>query len=359
MNNSPHILILAGGAGTRFWPASREHLPKQFLDITGSGQSLIRQTVDRFWEWIPPEKIFIITHEQYQPLVRQHIPELPAQQILLEPSRNNTAPSIAYASLKLSQLDPKGVCVVAPADHIIQDETEFKRVIQLAIQHTHEQQSLITLGIQPTRPDTGYGYMEFEKQHADEIKKVIAFKEKPDLITAEQYLHCGNFVWNAGIFIWSFNAILHAFEQHAPGIFRVLKAGVTKFNTPDEAQFLKSEYPKTEKLSVDYAIMERASNVWTIPCDLGWSDLGTWNSLYEIMHCDAEGNVAFTNPVHLDDTQRSLILSKKDKLTVIKGLDDYIIIDTEDCLLIYPRGDEQKIRELKEELRRKGFGKYL
>ena len=359
MKNSVYVLILAGGAGTRFWPASRESLPKQFLDITGTGQPLIRQTLDRFKSMVPLENIYVITHQQYGHLVLQELPELKANQVILEPSRNNTAASIAYASMKLAKMDPNAVCIVAPADHMIQNEKEFKRIIDLAIQHAETESSLITLGIEPSRPDSGYGYIEFDKNEKGEIRKVKSFREKPDVNTAEKYLQSGSFAWNAGIFIWKLDSILHAFEKHSSQIYQVLLDGIEELNTEAESEFIQNNYPKTEKISVDYAILERAHNVFTIPCDIGWTDLGTWNSLYEFSKKDANGNAVLSKPIHIDQSNNSLVIAQNDKLIVIKGLKDFIVVDTEDCLLVYPKSDEQEIKSLKEKLGKIGFDSYL
>jgi mannose-1-phosphate guanylyltransferase len=359
MENSTFVLILAGGAGTRFWPASRESLPKQFLDITGSGKPLIRETFNRFSSFIPVDKIYVITHQQYARLVQQELPELKEHQIILEPARNNTAAAIAYASLRLSKQDPDAVCIVAPADHMIQDETEFKRVMQLAVQHAQKHQSLITLGIDPTRPDTGYGYIEYDKHENNPVRKVKSFREKPDQRTAEQYLQSESFAWNAGIFTWTLKAILEAFQKHAASIISVLHNGIEKFNTPEEKSFIDQYYPLTEKISVDYAILERADNVYTIPCDIGWTDLGTWKSLYEFSVKDDRGNAVLCEPVHLEESDNTLVLAQNEKLLVIKGLHDFIVVDTEDCLLIFPKADEQEIKSMKQKLGKRGLDSYL
>lgn len=359
MTNHPYILIMAGGVGSRFWPASREHLPKQFLDITGSGKTLIRQTVDRFRQFVPLDHIYIITHESYGDLVLQAIPELKEHQIIQEPARNNTAASIALASMKLSKLNPDAVCIVAPADHVIKDEEEFRRVIHQAVTHADLHASIITLGIEPTRADTGYGYIEFDKSATSDVRAVKSFREKPDKLTAEHYLNLGSFAWNAGIFVWKLKVILDNFKQHASQIYEVLIPGMNVYNTPEESAFISSEYPKTEKISVDYAILERADHVFTIPCDIGWSDLGTWTSLYDQSDKDAAHNVALSSPVYLDHATNNLILSKNSKLVVVKGLEDFIIIDTDDCLMIYPKSEEQAIKELKEKLKENGFTSFL
>ncbi len=359
MNTAPYILIMAGGVGSRFWPASREHLPKQFLDITGSGKSLIRQTVDRFLSFIPKENIFVITHADYGRLVSEAIPELQSHQIIEEPSRNNTAASVALASMKLHKMDPDAVCIVAPADHLILDEQAFRKAIHLAVQHATHYASIITLGIEPTRADTGYGYIEFDKMDIAEVRAVKSFREKPDRITAEQYLNQGSFAWNAGIFIWKLSVILKSFKEHAHQIYSTLASGTELYNTPAEISFIADTYPRTEKISVDYAILERSDNVYTIPCDIGWSDLGTWTSLYEQSIQDDAQNAILTQPVYLEKASHNLILSKKDKLVVVKGLEDYIIIDTDDCLMIYPKSGEQEIKQLKQDLQQKGFGTFL
>lgn len=359
MTNSPYILIMAGGVGSRFWPASREHLPKQFLDITGTGKSLIRQTVDRFLSFIPRENIFIITHQSYGELVHQAIPELENHQIIEEPARHNTAASIALASMKLSKLNPDAVCIVAPADHVIENEDEFRSVIRKAVLHAESHASIITLGIEPTRADTGYGYIEYDKTDRADLRAVKSFREKPDKPTAEHYLNLGSFAWNAGIFVWKLSVIIENFRIHSPQIYDVLIKGMHLYNTAQEVSFIADEYPKTEKISVDYTILERAENVYTIPCDIGWSDLGTWTSLYDFSSKDSAHNVSLTNPVHLDDARHNLILSKNSKLVVIKGLEGFIVVDTDDCLMIYPKSEEQSIKALKEDLKAKGLDSFL
>lgn len=359
MDNKPLVLIMAGGVGSRFWPASREHLPKQFLDITGSGKTLIHQTLDRFTKFIPADRIHIITHELYRDQTLKAVPGFPAENIITEPSRNNTAASIAYASMKLVQKNQDAVCIVAPADHLIHDESEFERVILQGVRHAGENNSIITLGITPTRPDTGYGYIEFEKDDTSEIRKVKSFREKPDISDANHYWKSGNFAWNSGIFIWRLDAIIDSFKKHATGIHDILVGGRQFYNTENESGFISSEYAKTENISVDYAILERAENVYAIPCSIGWSDLGTWSSLYEQSQKDEEQNSLLSKPIHLEGTTNSLILSKNSKLVVVKGLDNFIIVDTDDCLLIYPKDQEQNIKALKQKLKDQGLDQYL
>lgn len=359
MSNSPFVLIMAGGIGSRFWPASRENLPKQFLDITGAGRTLIQMTFDRFASFVPVENIYVITHENYIDQTLKAIPNFNPENLITEPSRNNTASSIALGSFKLFKKDPDAVCIVAPADHIIRDENEFQKIVVKACDFAGAHPCIITLGIKPTRPDTGYGYIEFGHDDDSPVRKVKSFKEKPTIDVAQQYIKTGNFAWNAGIFVWKLNQILEEFKIHAPGIYSVLEKGMDYYNTILEKEFILSEYPKTEKISVDYAILEKAENVFTIPCDIGWSDIGTWNSLYDISGKDPDQNAVLSKTAYLEDTHHSLILSSHPKLIVIKGLEDYIIVDTDDCLLIIPKSDEQEIKSLKEILKNKGLGNYL
>jgi mannose-1-phosphate guanylyltransferase len=359
MYDKTYVLIMAGGLGSRFWPASRESLPKQFLDITGSGQPLLRQTFERFARFVPRDHIYVIAHADYATQVKACIPELTEAHVLLEPSRNNTGPSIAYASMKLAARHPGGTCIVAPADHLIADEGAFHAAIRTAVDHAGAQGSIVTLGIEPTRPDTGYGYIEFREKEEGHVKKVLAFREKPDLATAKAFLAAGGFVWNAGIFVWRWDTILEAFARYAPQIYDILNAGADAWDTPHEDRFLAEAYPRTDRISVDYAILEKADNVFTVPCDIGWSDLGTWASLYELLPKDEAGNVAIGGPAHLVATDASLVSAPSSKLVVVKGLSDYIVVDTPDCLLIFPKQEEQAIKQLRELLRDKGYNQYL
>ncbi|MFZ1677228.1 MAG: mannose-1-phosphate guanylyltransferase [Saprospiraceae bacterium] len=359
MNKSPFVLIMAGGIGSRFWPASREHLPKQFLDITGEGKSLIQMTFDRFAAFIPTDNIYVITHEKYSILTKDSLPDINPNNIITEPSRNNTAASIAFASFKLYQKDSEAICIVAPSDHIIQESLEFQKIIEIACEHAKAKHSFVTLGIEPTRPDTGYGYIEYDTDDHAEVRKVKSFREKPNGTDALFYMETGNFVWNSGIFIWRLQDVLDSYKTHASGIYTILNKGREIYNTEKELDFIQRQYPETEKISVDYAILEKADNVYTIPCDIGWSDLGTWNSLFEISEKNAEGNAVLSSPVYLENTQQTLVISDKEKLLVIKGLDGFIVVDTDDCLLIFPKAEEQNIKELKDKLKIEGLEQYL
>jgi len=345
--SNTYIAIMAGGIGSRFWPASRTARPKQFLDILGVGKSLIRLTFERFLKLAPTENIFILTNAIYKDLVMEHLPELKEDQILCEPSRNNTAPCVAYTALKLNKLNPEANFVVAPSDHVILDEDTFMETLKKGLEFTAENDALLTLGIQPTRPDTGYGYINFEKEDENGIHKVIRFTEKPQMEQAKEMIDEGGYLWNAGIFIWRTKSILAAFQKYANSIYDVLVKGDEFYNTPDEQGFINEYYPSTTKISIDFAIMEKAENVYTIPSSFGWSDLGTWGSLYAESEKDEKGNVINASSM-TEDVKNCLIRAPKEKLLVLRGLHDFIVIDEGDVLLIYPKGNEQEIKKVTE-----------
>lgn len=354
-----YVAIMAGGIGSRFWPASRVSRPKQFLDITGSGKSLIRQTVDRFLKLVPAENIFIVTNGIYKDLVKEHLPEITDNQILCEPSRNNTGPCVAYTAFKLFALDPKANFIIAPSDHLIAKEEAFLDAIKRALAYSATNDALLTLGIQPSRPDTGYGYIHYNTNPADGVHKVLKFTEKPPLDRAKEFLASGEYLWNAGIFIWRAEAILEAFQKHQPEIHQILSAGMDHYNSSSEQSFIDSEYPKTPSISVDYAIMEHAENIFTIPAEVGWSDLGTWASLHAESAKDANGNVVQGGEMMLDETEDCLLRTASGKLVVIKGLKDFIIVDEEDVLLIYPKSDEQQIKAITKTIGKEKGESYL
>lgn len=344
-----YIVIMAGGIGSRFWPASREEMPKQFLDILGVGKSLIRLTFERAIQIVPVGNVLIATNKMYKELVLEHLPELTENQILLEPSRNNTAPCIAYATLKINASNPDGVFAVLPSDHVIEKEQAFINKLEQAFDFATNNPAIVTLGIAPTRPDTGYGYIKKDNQqeeaHRSEgVFKVERFTEKPDTKTAQQYVDSGDYVWNAGIFIWSVSTVLANFANNAPDIITVLNQHPEKYNTSEEQIYIDQVYPLTESISVDYALLERSDQVYTIPADIGWSDLGTWNSLYEYLEKDEHGNVVQANAVHLDNVQDSYIRAANERVIVIKGLEDFIVVDEPGALLIYPKSLEQEIK---------------
>lgn len=352
-NPNTYVLIMAGGVGSRFWPKSRNHFPKQFIDILGLGKSLLQLTYERFLKICPNDQIYILTNEGYADLVAQQLPAILEENILLEPSRNNTAPCIAYASYKIAQKNPDANIVVAPSDHLILKEDIFLSKVKIALDFSDQNDALLTLGISPTRPDTGYGYIECSKEQekgnsdqVEEVKKVTAFMEKPTLEKAQSYLESGNYVWNAGIFIWSAKAIKNAFVKHAPEIDQIFTDGNKFYNTPEEKNFINEFYPASPNISIDYAILEKAENVYTIPADIGWSDLGTWASLHGVAEKDDNQNAINCSHLHLEDTFNSIIQIPKEKAAVIKGLDNYIIVDDGKVLLIYPKSDEQEIKQV-------------
>ncbi len=341
---------MAGGIGSRFWPASRTARPKQFLDILGIGKSLLRLTFERFLKLVPAENIFIVTHEMYFNLTKEHLPELTDNQIICEPSRNNTAPCVAYTSFKLQSLDPDANIVFAPSDHLILKEDVFIHNLQKALDFAADNDALLTLGIQPTRPDTGYGYIHFEKENEDGVHKVLRFVEKPPLEKAVEYVQSGEYLWNGGIFIWNVNTILSAFKNLSPDIYHILSKGARYYNTMEEQEFVNLNYPLTPSISVDYAILEKSPNVYTIPTDMGWSDLGTWASLHVEREKDMAGNVIQGKQVLTTHVSDCLIRANDDKLVVINGLHDYIVVDEEDVLLIFPKSKEQEIKKITQEV---------
>ncbi|RNL56962.1 mannose-1-phosphate guanylyltransferase [Pedobacter jejuensis] len=346
---------MAGGVGSRFWPKSRNHFPKQFIDILGLGKSLLQLTYERFLNICSNEQIYILTNESYAGLVAEQLPELLENNILLEPSRNNTAPCIAYASYKIHQQNPNANIIVAPSDHLILKEDVFLGKINLALNFASKNDALLTLGIEPSRPDTGYGYIKYKRmdseyQISNDIKKVEAFMEKPSLDKANEYLRNGDYLWNAGIFIWSSKSIINAFELHAPLISELFKGGLSIYNTNSEQNFINENYPKSPNISIDYAILEKADNVYTIPADIGWSDLGTWASLHEVANKDGYENSVNCDIITLKNTNNCLIQLPPGKAAVIKGMENFIIVDDGKVLLIYPKSDEQEIKQVANEM---------
>lgn len=356
MNKNQYIAIMAGGVGSRFWPASRENRPKQFLDILGVGRSLIQLTFDRAARIVPVENILIVSNAAYKNLIQEQLPELTESQLLLEPSRNNTAPCVAYTALHLKAKSEDAVFAMLPSDHVILKEEAYIEHMKQAMAAASAEEAIITLGIQPTRPDTGYGYINFETEGDGGIHKVHQFKEKPDRDTAQQYLDSGEYLWNAGIFIWSVRTILSAFGESSPEILDVLCADESKYGTSDEQSYIDEVYPNTKSISVDFAILEHAKNVKTIPADIGWSDLGTWNSLYAYLDQDDHKNVSLGKHVNQIDSSGNIVRSAdSDKLVIVKGIKDYIIIDDDNVLLIYPREEEQSIKALRSEYKDTDF----
>ncbi len=337
---------MAGGVGSRFWPVSTEDFPKQFHDMLGSGSTLIQKTFSRLSKLIPTENILILTNERYNELVLEQLPMVKQEQVLLEPVMRNTAPCILYASLKIQKRNPNALMVVAPSDHWIEDETEFANNLQQCFNFCEKEDALMTLGIQPTFPNTGFGYIEFDKLDSNPIKKVSQFREKPDYETAKSFLKSGNFLWNGGIFIWSVQSITNAFEKFQPQMNALFQSGLESYNTDSEKQFIEENYAKAENLSIDYAVLENATNVYVLPATFDWNDLGTWSSLHEKLEKDAQNNAVINAMVILENASNNIIRADGKKLIVVDGLDDYIIVDKENVLLIYPKSKEQDIKRI-------------
>ena len=343
--NNTYVLIMAGGLGSRFWPKSRKGFPKQFIDILGTGKSLLQLTYNRLSKVCPPENIYFLTNEIYTDLIKEQIGLNSDQTIIAEPCRRNTAPCIAYATFKIASLNPNANIVIAPSDHLILKEDIFIEKIHVALDFAQVNNSLLTLGIKPSRPDTGYGYIKFSPFEND-VNKVDQFLEKPNLEKAKLFVSSGEYVWNAGIFIWNVKSALAAFNTYAKDLYDIFAQGADYYNTAEERSFLAISYPLCRDISLDYAIMEKATNVFTIPADIGWSDLGTWNSLHSILAKDDSNNAVGSAPIKLLDTKDCIIQLPVEKAAVIKGLSDYIIVDDGKVLLIYPKNDEQEIKQV-------------
>lgn len=345
MNKNYYAILMAGGVGSRFWPVSTSSFPKQFHDMLGTGETLIQKTFSRLSKLIPKENIYILTNEKYNDLVLEQLPEVTQKQVVLEPAMRNTAPCILYASLKIQKENPNGVMVVAPSDHWIEDETAFIDNLQASFDKCEKEDVLMTLGIQPTFANTGYGYINFEKSE-EAIKKVHQFTEKPDYEMAKQFLASGNYLWNAGIFIWSVNTIVTAFQNFQPKLFELFDEGFSVYNTDFEDDFIRDNYGRAENISIDYAVMEHASHVYVLPATFDWNDLGTWGSLYDKLDKSANGNAIVNAQTILEDASGNMIRTTDKKVVVIDGLNDYIVVDKEDVLLIYPKKKEQDIKKV-------------
>jgi len=346
MNKNYYAIVMAGGVGSRFWPVSTTELPKQFHDMLGSGSTLIQKTFSRLSKLIPSENILILTNERYNDLVLQQLPMVKQEQVLLEPAMRNTAPCILYASLKIQKQNPDAVMVVAPSDHWIEDEMSFSNNLQQCFDFCQKENALMTLGIQPTFPNTGFGYIEFDKSDVNSIKKVNQFREKPDYQTAKSFLEAGNFLWNGGIFIWSAKAIIEAFEKFQPQMNALFQKGIDSYNTSNEKQFIEENYANAENISIDYAVMEKAQNVYVLPATFDWNDLGTWGQLHEKLDKDENNNGVINAKVVLENASNNIVRSDANKIIVIDGLHDYIIVDKEGVLLIYPKSKEQDIKRI-------------
>jgi mannose-1-phosphate guanylyltransferase len=346
MNKNYYAILMAGGVGSRFWPVSTTEFPKQFHDMLGSGETLIQKTFSRLAKLIPTENILILTNEKYNDLVLEQLPMVQQEQVLLEPAMRNTAPCILYASLKIQKQNPEAVMVVAPSDHWIEDENAFVANLQQCFDFCQKENALMTLGIQPTFPNTGFGYIEFDKSDGNRIKRVNQFREKPDYETAKSFLEQGNFLWNGGIFIWSVKSVTEAFEKFQPQMNALFQKGMESYNTTSEKQFINENYALAENISIDYAVMEKATNVYVLPATFDWNDLGTWGQLHEKLTKDENNNGVINAKVVMENASNNIIRTDADKLIVVDGLHDYIIVDKEGVLLIYPKSKEQEIKRI-------------
>ena len=345
MKSNYYALIMAGGVGSRFWPKSRKNLPKQFQDFMGSGKTLLQHTVDRLRLLIPSNQILILTNELYSDLVLEQIADFQSDQVILEPSMRNTAPCLLYASLKIQKLNPAAQIIVAPSDHWINESDLFIENLKEAFNHCLESQDLITFGIKPTQPHTGYGYLELANPKGV-ISKVLKFIEKPSFQVSQQFLSSGNFFWNSGIFVWNVKTILTAFEHYQPSMFALFEPIREILSTPKEIDFIKDHYKKAENVSIDYAILEQVNNLVVIRASFNWNDLGTWNSLYDQLDKDDDRNAVVGAKTVFKNAEGNMIHSKNDKLVVVEGLNDFVVVDNEDVLLIFPKENDQNLKDL-------------
>lgn len=356
MNN--HVVIMAGGIGSRLWPLSTPECPKQFADVMGCGKSLIQLTVERFKGVCPPERVWVVTGERYVELVRQHLPEVPAENILAEPMARNTAPCIAYACWSIRKRDAKANIVVTPADAFVSDTEEFRKIMHQALEFTAAGQSVVTIGIKPNRPETGYGYIaattanqsdskssSTTSESSSELCKVSQFKEKPNRETAEEYLKAGHFFWNAGIFVWNVETIVKEITQHAPNIAAIFNNLQEVLATPYEKEAIAKAFPTCESISIDYAVMEKTTEAYVLPADFGWSDLGNWSALHGLLPQDGAANALVGTDIRCFETENCIIHAPGKRLVVVQGLEGYIVSDKGDTLLICKQEEEQRIKE--------------
>jgi mannose-1-phosphate guanylyltransferase len=349
MNKHDYCVIMAGGVGSRFWPVSRSSKPKQFLDMLGVGKSLLQQTYERFQALIPRENILIVSNAEYAEMIKEQLPLILDENVLLEPYRRNTAPCIAYAAYKIYKKDPDAKMVVAPSDHLILKESLFIELIKESLEFVADNKALLTLGIPPSRPETGYGYIQMAKNmkidsHKNAFHSVKTFTEKPNIEMARIFFESGEFFWNAGIFVWSLKTILKSFEKYLPEINNSFAEGIELYNTDKETPFIKGIYSECRNISIDYGIMEKADNVFVLTADIGWSDLGTWGSLYDQTKKDEHKNAVLGKNVFLYDVNNTLVRSPDKKLVVIQGLNDCIVVESDDVLLICKMDQEQRIK---------------
>lgn len=344
-----HLVIMAGGVGSRFWPMSTADRPKQFIDVLGVGKSLLQLTYQRFGDFCPLENVWVVTNKKYVALVREQLPDIPAENILQEPCRRNTAPCIAYVSWRIKARDPKANVVVTPSDHIVTDETEFRRIIGLCMDFTEDSDAIVTLGMKPNRPETGYGYIKADLSMSSlrqkEIFRVDKFKEKPDYDIAKEYIKDSSYFWNAGIFIWSVSTIVNAFRVYQPAIAKIFENLTPVYGTAEEQARIDAVYPECENISVDYAIMERVEEIFVCPADFGWSDLGTWGSLQMQTKRDLYGNSLIGYNIQMYESHNCIVHTLQQNQVVIQGLDNYIVAEKDGILLICKLEEEQRIKQ--------------
>jgi mannose-1-phosphate guanylyltransferase len=357
-----YVIIMAGGVGSRFWPLSRREKPKQFLDILGSGETLIQQTFRRFKSICPAENIYVVTSEEHKDLVIEQL-KIPSSNVLAEPFRRNTAPCLAYGTFRILKENPDAVIAVTPADHLILKEDKFCDVMQESLNFVKDQDALLTLGIKPDRPETGYGYIQADRKKTvkgyDNLLKVKTFTEKPDIDLARVFIQSGDFYWNSGIFIWNIKSILVAFEKYLPDMFSAFDEGSKLFGTRQEKSFISRTYTECRSISIDYGIMEKADNVYVMCTNIGWSDLGTWSSLYEHSVLDKKGNLIIKGNIFSYDNRGNIFNVSPHKVAVIQGLKDYIVVESDDVLLIVKKEEEQNIKNYLEEVKKETKDKYL
>ncbi|MGN8069947.1 mannose-1-phosphate guanylyltransferase [Mucilaginibacter sp. SG564] len=361
MNKNNYAIIMAGGIGSRFWPISRSSHPKQFIDILGTGKTLIQNTYERFLKVCPKENIYVVTNENYTKLVKQQLPEMADGQILTEPVMRNTAPCVAYGCFKIESLNPEAVIVVAPSDQQILDEEAFVTAIEKSLETAASTDSLITLGIKPSRPDTGYGYIQYTDQAINQdFHKVKTFTEKPTLEIAKTFIQSGDFLWNAGIFVWSAQAIVKAFGRHLPEMHEIFAEARPVYNTGDEKSYVHKAYQQCINISIDYGIMEKADNVYVLPSAFGWSDLGTWASIYDLAEKDYVGNVVIpSEKVIMYDSSNCMVNVPGEKLVILQGLHDFIVVESNNTLLICPRDQEQNVKQVVADVKAKFGTKFI
>lgn len=363
MNSNYYVVIMAGGVGVRFWPVSKTDCPKQFIDILGTGKSLIQQTFGRFADFCPVENIYVVTNQRYKDLVAEQLPALNPEQILCEPYRKNTAPCIAYANYKIRKRNPNATVVVAPSDHVVLKEDVFLSTLRTAVVAASQNPWLVTLGIKPSYPNTGYGYIQFDDRSVGEnypqLKKVKLFTEKPEYEMARSFVESGEFLWNAGIFVWALPTIMAAFRTHLPEIDELFATYADLLDTPREAEGVEKMYVGCRNISIDYGVMEKADNVYVVGCDFGWSDVGSWNSLYGLLPKNAEGNAVVGTAPLVYESRNNLVRVPSGKVVVLQGLEDCIVVEEDDVLLICRRSEEQRIRQFVEDVAKEKGERYV